>query len=106
LTWHYQWVILNDFLPNLVGTAMTSTVLRDGLRFYRVTGEPFTPVDCAAPASRYGHSQIKGDYQLRPGGQRFPLFPDLAGFRPLTADHVIDWWLLFDVPDHAAAHRG
>jgi len=105
LTWHYQWVILNDFLPNLVGAAMTSTVLRDGLRFYRVTGEPFIPVEFADAAFRYGHSQIKGDYQLRPGGPRFPLFPDLAGFRPLTADHVIDWSLLFDVPDHPSAQR-
>ena len=105
LTWHYQWVILHDFLPNLVGTAMTSTVLRDGLRFYRVTTEPFIPVEFADAAFRYGHSQIKGDYQLRRGGPRFPVFPELAGFRPLTPDHVIDWSLLFDVPDHPSAQR-
>jgi hypothetical protein len=105
LTWHYQWVILHDFLPNLVGSAMTATVLGDGVRFYRPDGEPFIPVEFADAAFRYGHSQIKGDYQLRRGGPRFPVFPDLAGFRPLTPDHVIDWALLFDVPGRPPAQR-
>jgi hypothetical protein len=105
LTWHYQWVILNDFLPNLVGTAMTTRVMRDDLRLYRLSGEPYIPVEFADAAFRYGHSQIKGDYQLRRGGSRFPVFPDLAGFRPLTPDHLIDWTLLFDVPGHPTAQR-
>jgi hypothetical protein len=105
LSWHYQWVLLNDFLPNLVGDAMTRSVLGDGPRFYRVTGEPFIPVEFADAAYRYGHSQIKGDYQVRPGGPRFQVFPDLAGFRPLAPDHIIDWRLLFDVPGHPSAQR-
>ena len=105
LCWHYQWVILHDFLPNLVGEAMTTTVLRDGPRFYRLSGEPFIPVEFADAAYRYGHSQIKGDYQLRQGGARFPVFPDLAGFLPLKPEHVIDWTLLFDVPSHPPAQR-
>ena len=105
LNWHYQWVILHDFLPNLVGDAMTESVLRDGPRFYRPTGEPFIPVEFADAAYRYGHSQIKGDYQLRRGGARFPVFPDLAGFRPLAPERVIDWTLLFDVPRHPSAQR-
>jgi hypothetical protein len=105
LIWHYQWVILHDFLPNLVGEAMTTTVLRDGPRFYHPTGEPFIPVEFADAAYRYGHSQIKGDYQLRRGGARFPVFPDLAGFRPLAPEHIIDWTLLFDVPRHPPAQR-
>jgi hypothetical protein len=105
LNWHYQWVILHDFLPTLVGEAMTATVLRDGPRFFRFSGEPFIPVEFADAAYRYGHSQIKGDYQLRRGGARFPVFPDLAGFRPLTPEHMIDWRLLFDVPGHPSAQR-
>jgi Animal haem peroxidase len=105
LNWHYQWVILNDFLPNLVGEAMTTSVVRYGFRFYRLVGEPFIPVEFADAAYRYGHSQIKGDYQLRPGGPRVPVFPDLAGFHPLVPEHVIDWALLFDVPGQPSAQR-
>jgi len=105
LIWHYQWVVLNDFLPNLVGSAMTASVLEEGLRFYHLTGDPFIPVEFADAAYRYGHSQIKGDYQLRPEGRRFPVFPDLAGFRSLEPEHVIAWDLLFDVPGRPPAQR-
>lgn len=105
LNWHYQWVILHDFLPNLVGDAMTAAVLREGPRFYRPTAEPFIPVEFADAVYRYGHSQIRGDYQLRRSGSRLPVFPHLAGFRPLAPEHVIDWTLLFDVPGHPPAQR-
>ena len=105
LNWHYQWVILHDFLPNLVGDQMTASVINDGPRFYRPQGVPYIPVEFADAAYRYGHSQIKGDYQLQDGGLRFPVFPDLAGFGTLAPEHVIDWRLLFDVPGHQPAQR-
>jgi len=105
LVWHYQWVILHDFLPILVGDELTTQVLKDGPRFYHPEGEPFIPVEFADAAYRYGHSQIKADYQLRKGGPRFAVFPDLAGFRPLAAEHSVDWRLLFDVPVHPPAQR-
>ena len=105
LIWHYQWVILEDFLPTLVGREMSRSVLRDGPRFYQPRSEPFIPVEFADAAYRYGHAQIKGDYQVQEGGRRFPVFPDLAGFRPIAAEHVVDWTLLFDVPGRQRAQR-
>jgi hypothetical protein len=105
LVWHYQWVILHDFLPTLVGPELTTSVLNDGPRFYRPHGEPFIPVEFADAAYRYGHSQIKADYQLKRGGRRFPVFPDLAGFGPLAPEHSVDWRLLFDVPGQTPAQR-
>ncbi|TMD64870.1 MAG: peroxidase [Chloroflexi bacterium] len=105
LNWHYQWVILHDFLPNLVGNQMTASVINDGARFYRPQGEPYIPVEFADAAYRYGHSQIKGDYQVQPGGRRFSVFPDLGGFQPLAPEHVVDWRLLFDVPGRQPAQR-
>src|SRR5271170_1233389 len=34
LRWHYQWTVLNEFLPTLVGPALADEVLRDGLRYF------------------------------------------------------------------------
>ena len=34
-TWHYQWLILHEFLPLFVGQPMVDDVLRRGRRFYR-----------------------------------------------------------------------
>jgi hypothetical protein len=105
LNWHFQWVIVNDFLPNLAGSKLVTSVISDGPRFYRPRGEPYIPVEFADAAFRYGHSQIRGDYQVQPSGARFAVFPDLAGFRPLAPEHRIDWTLQFDVPGRPKAQR-
>src|SRR5205085_2093347 len=105
LIWHYQWIILHDFLPNLVGSDLIRTVLRDGPRYYRPAADLFIPVEFADAAYRYGHSQIKADYQVVEAGPRLPVFPDLGGFRPLPAERAVDWRLLFDVPGWPPAQR-
>jgi Animal haem peroxidase len=104
LGWHYQWLIVNEFLPGLVGEELVEEVLRDGPRHHRPDPEPFVPVEFADAAYRYGHSQIRQLYQLRPDGPRAPVFPDLIGFGPI-GDRKVDWSLLFDVPGHPPAQR-
>jgi hypothetical protein len=104
LTWHYQWLILNDFLPTLVGTELVGEISAAGARFYRPDGPPFIPLEFADAAYRYGHSQIRQLYQLQPGGPRYPVFPDLIGFGPI-ADRRVDWSLLFDVDGRPPAQR-
>jgi Animal haem peroxidase len=104
LTWHYQWLIVNDFLPTLVGRELIDEVADSGPRFYRPVGEPFIPVEFADGAYRYGHSQIRQLYQLQPDGPRYPVFPDLIGFCPI-GDHNVDWSLLFDVDGKPPAQR-
>ena len=37
-TWHYQHVILREFLPGLIGAALTAELLEHGPRLYRVDG--------------------------------------------------------------------
>ena len=34
LRWHYQWIVLNEFLPTLVGTTFAAQVLREGPRYF------------------------------------------------------------------------
>ena len=104
LTWHYQWVIVNEFLPQLAGRNLVNTILARGPRFYRPVGAPFIPVEFADGAYRYGHSQIHDAYVLRPGQAATRFFPDLMGFAPI-GDRTVDWALFFDVPGYPPAQR-
>jgi hypothetical protein len=104
LVWHYQWLILNEFLPELVGTELVDELRRHGPSYYRPEGAPFIPVEFADAAYRYGHSQIRQLYQLEEQGPPVPVFPDLIGFRPLDGRRL-DWSLLFDTDGRPAAQR-
>jgi hypothetical protein len=104
--WHYQWIIVHDYLPTLVGGELVDEVLAEGPRFYRVVdGSPRIPLEFADGAFRYGHSQIREDYVLKEGSGEHRLFPDLLGFGPVPADRMIDWSLFFDVPGRPPAQR-
>jgi Animal haem peroxidase len=104
LTWHYQWLIVNEFLPALVGPQLMEELAAEGARFYRPAGEPFIPLEFADAAFRYGHSQIRQLYRLQPAGPLYPVFPDLIGFGPV-GERRVDWSLLFDVPGRPPAQR-
>lgn len=104
LTWHYQWVIANEFLPGLAGAELVAELLSAGPSFYRPDGVPFIPVEFADAAYRYGHSQIRQTYVIRDGRPGVAVFPDLLGFGPV-ADRSVDWARMFDVPGRAPAQR-
>jgi len=93
--WHYQWIIVEDFLPTLVGRDLVEEVKDGDRRCYRPEGQPIIPFEFADAAFRYGHGQIRHKYRLQPGGEEYSVFPDLVGFRPVAAEHRIDWRLLF-----------
>ena len=98
LRWHYQWVVLNEFLPALVGQTLVDQVLREGPRWFRPAHGGFIPLEFADAAYRYGHAQIRHRYQLNLHTDPVPLFPDLLGFRPVPREHTVDWTLFFDAP--------
>jgi hypothetical protein len=105
LTWHYQWVVLNDFLPVVVGNEETARLLQEGPTLYRPGDAPQIPLEFADAAYRYGHSQIRARYVINESSNPMPLFPDLMGFEPVPPDRVISWSMLFDVPGEARAQR-
>jgi len=78
VTWHYQWIIVHEFLPNIVGSALVNDVLSGGRRFYRPQpGEQSIPVEFQAAAYRFGHSVVRPSYRANlkgDGGQPFFAF--------------------------------
>ena len=84
--WHYQWIVLHDFLPTIVGPQTVHAVLphlahgtslyKDppALRFFRWKNDPFMPIEFAAAAYRFGHSMVRPIYRLNQelGGDATP----------------------------------
>ena len=105
LRWHYQWIVLNEFLPALVGQTLADQVLRESPQWFRPGPAGFIPLEFADAAYRYGHAQIRHRYQLNRQADPVPLFPDLLGFRPVPREHLVDWTLFFDAPAATSAQR-
>jgi Animal haem peroxidase len=105
LRWHYQWIVLNEFLPTLVGPTLAEEVLREGPRYFRPGQSGFIPLEFADAAYRYGHSQIRHRYHLNLHSDPVPLFPDLLGFRVVPREHTLDWKLFFDLSGEGPAQR-
>jgi hypothetical protein len=106
LTWHYQWIVVHDFLPRLVGESLVEQVLTEGSRWFTPPPtQAYIPLEFADAAFRYGHGQIRHTYRLVDGGPAVPLFPDLVGFGPQPADRRLDLAQMFDVPGRPPAQR-
>jgi len=103
--WHYQWIILREFLPELIGESLTNALLAGDSRYYRPAADPFIPLEFADAAYRYGHGQLRETYRLNPATEAVSLFPELVGFRPVPASRVVDWAEFFDVPGRTPAQR-
>jgi hypothetical protein len=118
--WHYQWVIVNDFLPRMVGQDTVKKLLDDDrgrIRYNgklyqpRNPGRPFMPVEYSGAAYRFGHSMIRAEYEIQ-DGHTVPIFgqdghQDLRGSRPIPANiqHVDGLEPLLRRPRHAHPRR-
>lgn len=111
--WHYQWIVVHDFLPRLIGAELANDLLAYDekkqswdatLRWYRARVNAFMPLEFSAAAYRFGHSQIRPTYDLNPAVRQIPIFspsepaPELGhlgGFRLLPPAWSIDWSFFF-----------
>jgi hypothetical protein len=64
--WHYQWIVLNEVLPNFVGQPMVNDVLRNGRKFFKPSG-PQIPVEFQGAAYRFGHTMVRPSYRANLG---------------------------------------
>jgi hypothetical protein len=83
-TWHYHWLVVHEFLPQIVGQSMVDDVLRNGRRFYKPRmREGFIPVEFQTGVYRFGHSMVRPSYRANlsgdNGGPFFGMVFDPAG---------------------------
>jgi hypothetical protein len=79
--WHYQWLVIHDFLRRVVGKRVIKDILPKGkyrvggrtirlvcprFLFYHWREDPFIPVEFSVAAYRFGHSMIRPSYHLNP----------------------------------------
>ena len=113
-TWHYHWLILHEFLPQIVGQTMVDDVLRHGRRHYRPRpGEAFIPVEFQTGTYRMGHSMVRPSYRANLAGDNGqPFFgfifdpsqegradPDDMRGGSRAARRFIGWQTFFDFGD-------
>jgi hypothetical protein len=100
VTWHYQWVVVHDFLRRVAGDAIVNDVLTNGRKFFEWEDQPFMPVEFSGAAYRFGHSMIRPAYDLNEVVTGVPIFSrkdrpanreHLGGFRRLPSFWTIDW---------------
>jgi hypothetical protein len=114
--WHYQWVVLNDFLPTIVGRETVDDVLphpakktsmfvdKPELKNFTWRKEPYIPIEFSAAVYRFGHSMVRPIYRLNTTLPiRFTIFGDpstsLNGFRAFPDSWAIEWNLFFKMDD-------
>jgi hypothetical protein len=109
VTWHYQWIIWNDFLPHIVKNGILKEVKALKWRLYKrqILPEEYPvrlPIEFTLAAFRFGHTMVQEVYRLhrlkfesietvlkmtKPGGG----ITEAAN--QLRADFVIDWRFFF-----------
>jgi hypothetical protein len=118
-TWHYQWIIVNEFLPSIVGGPLVADILTRGGRFYRPRpGEQSIPVEFQGAAYRFGHSLVRPSYRANlagdggaaffgmifdPAGEDQPDPVDLRG-GARAARRFIGWQTFFDFGGDQTTH--
>jgi hypothetical protein len=114
--WHYQWVLVNDFLPAVINGSTLSSIFPDPYHTVPVPAlrrSPLgknlnlMPVEFSVAAYRFGHSMIRPEYRLNEKIQA-PIFATdrdetaLGGFGPIPKGWAIDWQRFINLGDGAA----
>ena len=70
-TWHYQYIVLNEFLPKIVGQDVVNDVRNRGTGSIRPPrGQAFIPVEFQSAAYRFGHSMVRPSYRANLAGRQ------------------------------------
>lgn len=77
--WHYQWLVITDFLVRVAGQDVVDDILRverfeaggqqwrlvrPRLLFFHFRDKPFMPIEFSVAAYRFGHSMVRPSYHV------------------------------------------
>ncbi|WP_099864147.1 peroxidase family protein [Pararhizobium haloflavum] len=123
VTWHYQWLVLHDWVERLTEPGIVARILHDGRKYYRFKKTPYMPVEFSAAAYRLGHSMVRQRYSHNRvfqdigfdllfgfSGLSGQIIGDLAPNPPtgplpvsvLPSNWIIDWRRFYDLGTPAA----
>jgi len=116
VTWHYQWVVLHDFLQEILDPEVFKQLPDDRSKHRRKKQRNFAiPVEFSMAAFRFGHSMVRDEYFIneKHDGANLKELLHLTGAGggicpSLPADWVIDWQRFFFIGagrDSARASR-
>jgi Animal haem peroxidase len=111
---HYQWMVLTDFLPTIVSHDVLDAVWPHRtepnilahppkLQFYNPKEDMFMPLEFSAAAYRFGHSMVRPGYRLNDAIGPLPIFDpagtpgtSLRGFGQFPDTWALDWGRFVD----------
>ena len=124
LRFHYQWMLINDFLPTLINKNTLQSVLPHlkarssiaenppELKFYHVHDMAYMPLEFSVAAYRFGHSMVRPGYRLNDSDDTLlPIFgqdgpasrpKSLRGFMAPADTWAIDWARFIDIAPRPA----
>jgi hypothetical protein len=114
VTWHYQWIVLNDFVARIVDPKVLNDIRKKGRKFYKAgkSEKPYMPLEFSVAAYRLGHSMVRETYNYNrvfsqdPGALTVATlallftFTGRGGFfgaATLPSNWIIDWRRFFEV---------
>ena len=105
--WHYQWVVVHDFLVRMVGQKLVDDILCNGGKVYPQAAEslggPFMPTEFAVAAFRFGHTMVREPFAYNDTHNEVELFgPELGGGFRANEAGKIDWSKMFGNTAQAA----
>ncbi len=61
--WHYQWLVVNDWLKTITMSGIVDRILLGGLKHYEPRDHQlYMPLEYSVAAFRFGHSMVRGAY--------------------------------------------